>query len=59
MLENFEDKKRREWQKMRWLKSITDSMDTNMSKLQQILKDRESWHAIVHGVEKSQTQLSS
>ena len=59
MLGNFEDKRRREWQKMRWLDSITDSMDMNLSKLQQILKDREAWHATVHGVERSQTRLSS
>ena len=59
MLENFEDKKRRERQKMRWLKSITNSMDMNMSKLLQILKDRESWHATVHGVERNQTRISS
>ena len=59
MLGNFEDKRRRERQKMRWLDSITGSMDMNLSKLQQILKDREAWHATVHGVERSQTRLSS
>ena len=43
---------------MRWLDSITDSVDMDLSKLQEIVKDRETWHAAVHGVTKSQTQLS-
>ena len=42
---------------MRWLDRITDSMDMNLSKLQEIVKDRESWHAAVHGVTKNQTRL--
>ena len=43
---------------MRWLDSITDSIDTNLSKFQEIVKDREAWHAAVHTLVKGQTQLS-
>ena len=50
---------RRRWQRIRWLDTITDSMDMNLSKLQDIVKDRSTWHIAVHEVTKSQTWLST
>ena len=55
MLGKIEGKRRREQQRMKWLDSIIDSMDMNLSKLQEIAKDRETWRAAVHGVAKSWT----
>ena len=59
ILGKTEGKRRRGWQRLRWLDSITDSMDVNLSKLLETVKEREAWHAVVYGVTKSWTHFSN
>ena len=59
MLGKFEDMRRNEWQRMRWLDGISDSMDMNLSKLQELVMARDAWLAAVQKITKSRTQLSN
>ena len=58
MLGKIKGRRRREWQRMRWLDGIIDSKDMGLGGLQELVMNREAWHAVVHGVTKSQARLS-
>ena len=59
MLEKIDSRRRRGHQRVRWLDGITDTINMNLGKLQEMVRDREAWHVAVHGVAKSQTQLGN